>query len=118
MKKAYKRIKSGREPAAAALREMPEVDFEKAKLRRNPYAKEIARKGIEICLPGRASRRLHIQSGNGRPVKAAELEKTIPGSVRFPDSIWLELEKRAAKQGRTLHSVLREAILTWLGKAV
>ncbi len=117
MKKASKKKKTRREPAAAALREMPEVDFGKAKLRRNPYAKKLAESGIEISLPGRKPRRLRIQSGKGRPVKAAEVGRTIPRSVRFPDSLWRELEKKAKERGKTLHSVLREAILEWLEKA-
>ncbi len=56
MNAASKRAKS-REPSKASLREMPEVDFSKARVRRNPYAARIAEEGIRI------------QAGRGRPKK-------------------------------------------------
>ena len=34
------------EPTKRSLREIPEVDFKVAKVRRNPYAKRIAAEGI------------------------------------------------------------------------
>jgi len=43
MKKADRRKKG---PSRASLREMPEVDFKAAKVRRNPFAKRIAAEGI------------------------------------------------------------------------
>ncbi len=42
MKKTHRQKK----PSKAALREIPEVDFKVAKVRRNPYAKRIAAEGI------------------------------------------------------------------------
>ena len=61
-----------REPARASLREMPEVNFDKAKVRRNPYALRIPAEGISI------------HAGRGRPRKGTETGATIPRSVRFP----------------------------------
>lgn len=53
MKKAKKREVG--EPSAASLREIPEVNFSKARVRRNPYAARIAKEGIVV------------QVGRGRP---------------------------------------------------
>lgn len=96
---------------------MPEVDFSKAKIRRNPYAERIAKTGIEIVVPGEKTRKIVIRSGKGRPEKSKEIGKTVPKSVRFPEDIWNELEKKAKEEGKTLHEALREAILEWLEKA-
>ena len=49
--------KKPRGPSRASLREMPEVNFDQAKVRRNPYALRIAAEGISI----------HV--GRGRPRK-------------------------------------------------
>ena len=40
MKKANRRAQ--REPSKRSLREMPEVDFRTARVKRNPYARRIA----------------------------------------------------------------------------
>lgn len=94
-----------RQPSKAALREMPEVDLSRGKVRRNPYAKRIAREGIVI------------QIGRGRPRRLLEVGSTEPRSIRFPPVIWRKLEGRARKKGLTLHAALRQAILEWLGDA-
>ena len=103
MKKAKKR--STREPSAASLREIPEVDFSRVKVRRNPYAARIAREGIVV------------QVGRGRPKRLLEVGGTRPRSVRFPDGIWKQIEKTARARGLTVHAALREAILGWLRSA-
>src|SRR5450755_3883729 len=107
MKKTTERARRTRhaEPSEASLREIPEVDFSKARVRRNPYAARIAREGITV------------QVGRGRPKKLAEVGGTSPRSVRFPDSIWKVIETRAKKKGITLHAALREAILAWIEAA-
>lgn len=87
------------------MKEIPEIDFKKGKLRRNPYAARIAAEGLVI------------QVGRGRPKKLLEVGKTHPRSVRFPDTIWMEVETRAKEKGITVHAALREAILAWLGQA-
>ena len=108
MKKVSKKSSSAtrhREPSKASLKEMPEVDFTKARVRRNPHAALIAKEGITV------------QVGRGRPRKLTEVGGTSPRSVRFPDDVWEMLEQRAKKEGITLHAALREAILAWLKQA-
>ena len=94
-----------RGPSRASLRDIPQIDFSKASVRRNPYAARIAKEGITI------------QVGRGRPKKLLEVGGTRPRSVRFPDVVWKEIEARAKAKGMTLHAALREAILAWLKSA-
>jgi hypothetical protein len=103
--KAAKKKRSATEPSKDSLREIPEVDFATAKIRRNPYAARIAREGIEV------------QVGRGRPKKLLEVGQTEPRSVRFPLAIWKRLEGTAKRKGMTLHAALRKAILNWLHDA-
>ena len=108
MRKASKKgVRKARqaEPTKASLEEIPEVDFTKARVRRNPYAARIAKEGVTV------------QVGKGRPKKLAEVGGTTPRSVRFPDEIWRLLEARARKEGLTLHAALRQAILAWIENA-
>ena len=99
MKKASRRAQ--REPSRRSLREMPEVDFRKVRVKRNPYARRIAEEGLVV------------QVGRGRPRRMLEAGGTTPRSVRFPDQSWTLLERRAKAKGLTLHAALREAILEW-----
>jgi hypothetical protein len=99
MKKATRR-KPG-SPSRASLREMPEVDFSRAKTRRNPYAHRIAAEGASV----------HVL--RGRPRKGTETGPTSPRSIRFPDAVWRTLAKRAKAEGITLHAALRVAVLSW-----
>ncbi len=94
-----------RQPSAASLRAIPEVDFSKVTVRRNPYASRIAREGITV------------QVGRGRPKKLLEVGGTRPRSVRFPQAVWRQIEARAKVRGLTVHAALREAILAWLRRA-
>ena len=103
MKKAKKRKQL--EPSRASLREIPAVDFSKARVRGNPYAARIAKEGIVI------------QVGRGRPRKLLEVGGTRPRSVRFPDAVWRQIESRAKAKGVTVHAALREAVLAWLRSA-
>ena len=89
-------------PSAQSLREIPEVDFSRAKVRRNPYAARIAEEGISV----------HLR--RGRPAKGAETGPTIPRSVRFPEGVWKQLQRRAKAEGLPLHAALRAAVLAWL----
>jgi len=93
-----------REPSRASLREMPEVKFDAAKARRNPYAGRIASEGISL------------QVGRGRPRKGTEAGPTIPRSVRFPATVWKLLEQRARAEGIPLHAALRAAVLAWINE--
>ncbi len=99
-----KKARSQQEPSRVALREMPEVDFKAAKVRRNPYAERIAAEGI-----------VHV--ARGRPRKGEETGPTIPRSIRFPAPVWKRLEKRAKAEGITLHAALRAAIIEWAGRS-
>jgi hypothetical protein len=105
MKAGSKRQKTRkqREPSEGSLREIPEVDFSKA--RRNPYATRIAKEGIVV------------QVGRGRPKRILEVGGTRPRSVRFPDAVWKRIEAQAKAKGLTVHAALREAILAWLREA-
>jgi len=89
------------EPSAASLREMPELDFTKVKLRRNPYAARIVAEG-----------RFHIAPG--RPRKGTETGPTVPRSIRFPAPVWRQIEQRAKAQGISLHAALRAAVAAWM----
>jgi hypothetical protein len=97
MKKA-----TSREPSRVALREMPEPDFGRVKVKRNPYAKRIAKEGI----------RIHLR--RGRPKKGTETGPTVPRSVRFPVAVWKHLERRAKARGLPLHAALRAAVMKWV----
>jgi len=99
MRKANRRAQ--REPSRRSLREMPEVDFRRAQVKRNPYARRIAAGGLVV------------QVGRGRPKRLLESGGTTPRSVRFPDEIWELLEQHARAKGLTLHAALRQAILEW-----
>ena len=101
MKKARKRKQLG--PSRASLREIPEIDFSRA--RHNPYAERIRKAGIVV------------QVGRGRPKKLLEVGGTQPRSVRFPDAVWKQIEARARAKGMSLHAALRAAILAWLKAA-
>ena len=103
MKKVSRRAQ--REPSQRSLREIPEVDFRKVRVKSNPYARRIAADGITV------------QVGRGRPKRLLESGGTTPRSVRFPDAIWALLERRAAVKKLTLHAALREAILEWARRA-
>jgi hypothetical protein len=95
-------LRSTKEPSRSSLREMPEVDFKKARVRRNPYAGRIAAEGISIRI------------GRGRPRKGTETGPTIPRSVRFPANVWEHLERCARAEGIPLHAALRAAVIAWV----
>jgi len=59
-----------RQPSRRSLREMPEADFTKMKVRRNPYAHRIASEGMSI------------HAGRGRPKKGFETGPTLPCGPR------------------------------------
>jgi hypothetical protein len=99
-----KKTRKPREPSKESLREIPEVEFDTAKIRRNPYAALVAAEGI-----------VHV--GRGRPKKGTETGPTVPRSIRFPAPVWKLLQLRAKSEGLTLHSALRNAILDWAKRA-
>lgn len=133
-----------REPSAASLRDLPEVDFSRSRIRRNPYATRIAREGIQLRhdepspetlaeLPearfsvatrlrrnpytSRAAESTSkLQFGRGRPVAGNEVGPTTPRSLRLPDVVWTELEAEATARSTTVHALLRELIMLYLEK--
>ena len=94
-----------RERSKRSLQEMPEVDFRKVRVKRNTYARRISEQGLVV------------QVGRGRPKRILEAGGTTPRSVRFPERIWVLLERRARAEGITLHAALRQAILEWARSA-
>jgi hypothetical protein len=87
-------------PSKKSLREMPEVDFSKARTRKNIYAERVAKEGIFV--------------NKGRPRRLLEVGGTTPRSVRFSEPIWDQVEKQAKRKGLTVHAALREAVIEWL----
>jgi hypothetical protein len=125
------------EPSAASLREMPEIDFTRYQIRRNPYAPVIAREGISVvhdepsasslaALPevapprtrarrnphaGRARQALiQLKAGRGRPKRGEEIGPTPARSVRLPMTVWEALEEAARVSDTTVHALLRLAV--------
>ncbi len=49
----------------------------------------------------------------GRPSKGKS-RKTVVRSVRLPESVWKELEAKAASKHLNLHQAMRTALLQWL----
>lgn len=140
MKKAKSRSKA-RGPSAASLREMPEVTLESYRVRRNPYAKRIAREGIQVVHDGPSAASLaeipevdfkyatqrpnryaaraaesaaRIQYGRGRPPRGTEVGATATRSVRLPAAIWAALEAEAKQRSTTVHALLRELIAAFV----
>ena len=99
-----KRAPRHHEPSRASLREMPEVDFGKARVRRNPYARRIAAEGI-------------VRVARGRPPRGEETGPTVPRSIRFSMPMWKRIERRARSEGMSLHAALRAAVMAWVGRS-
>jgi hypothetical protein len=132
-------------PSAAALREMPEVDFSRYRVGRNPYAARIAREGKELLHEGPTAASLRempeidfsrarmrrnpyvsraaeaagkIQYGRGRPRHGDEIGPTSVRSVRLPEMIWRVLEVEARGRDTTVHALLREVIVAYVRRLV
>ncbi len=139
MRKATSRRR--REPTAASRRELPQIDFSKVRIRRNPYADRIAREGIRVIHdePSRESlaeipeadfssvsaRRnpyasraaeaiARMHPGQGRPRRGHESGPTPTRSIRLPQSVWDALEEEARRRSTTVHALLRKAVTTYL----
>jgi uncharacterized protein len=124
-------------PSAASLREMPEVDFAKVRVRRNPYAAVIATEGMWLVHDGpspssledipevdflhvRARRSryasrenpeiVRVKKTRGRPRKGQESGPTPARSVRLPKPLWAALEEAAKAANTTVHALLRLAV--------
>lgn len=140
MKKASSRAI---EPSVMSVREMPEIDFRRYQVQKNPYAAVIAREGISVVhnepsprslaeLPevdfshvqtrrsayaGRARRAvLQLKAGRGRPRRGQEAGPTPARSIRLPMTVWEALEAAARDAGTTVHALLRLAVTDLLEK--
>jgi hypothetical protein len=88
-------------PSKRSLREIPEVDFRTARVRRNRYARRIVVGGLVARVARWRSRRLP-ESG-GRWV-------TVP----LPEGIRALLARRARAKGLRIDAAIRQAILEWV----
>ncbi|TMQ07845.1 MAG: hypothetical protein E6J90_42120 [Deltaproteobacteria bacterium] len=120
-----------------SLREMPEIDFRRYHVRKNPYAAVIARKGISVVHDGPSLRSLaeipevdfsrvqahrsahagrarqallQLRAGRGRPRRGQEVGPTPARSIRLPLTLWEALETAAREAGTTVHGLLRLAV--------
>jgi hypothetical protein len=130
-------------PSARTLRELPEVDVARYRVRRNPFAARIAREGIEVVHEEPSPRSLaempeadfslahvrgnpytsraagslpEIQYGRGRPRAGAEVGPTPGRTVRLPESAWHALDVEAKEKHTTVHALLRELVMTHLDR--
>ena len=126
---------------APAWSDVTEIDFSAYRMRRNRFAKRVAREGLKLAHeePSRASlaeipeadfnearvRRnpyaarikasgLLLQVGKGRPKRGAETGPTVLKSVGLPPAVWKDLERRARAEGVAVHALVRKAILALL----
>ena len=134
MKKASSKLG----PRAASLKEMPEIDFSRYIIRRNPYAARIAREGVGLAHRGPSTASLaempeadfsrsrirlnryavktaetasRLQYGKGRPRKGHEVGPTPARTLRLPESVWRALELEARERATTVHALLRELVV-------
>ena len=132
------RTESAKEPTAASLRDLPEVDVRRYRVKRNRFAARMAREGFVVAHdePSRASldaipeadfavarirkngyaariaeAGIVLKVGRGRPRRGDETGPTVTKSVRLPPAVWAKLEKRARAEGIAVHALLRRALL-------
>jgi hypothetical protein len=126
-------------PTAESLRELPEIDFSKYRIRRNPYAARVAREGIEILHDGPSAASLteipevdyatvrirpnpyvtrarepEIQYGRGRPRRGEEVGATTVRSLRLPAKTWERIDAEAKARKTTAHALLREIVVRFV----
>jgi hypothetical protein len=104
-----------RYPSKASLREMPERRAN-AKTKPNKFAAKIAKEGgLTYQVDGEKPRWVPLPQG--RPKKSEATEASKPRSVRLPDSVWDELQAHAKARGVGVHTLLRELVAEYLGRA-
>jgi hypothetical protein len=128
-------------PRALTWSGATDIDFSAYRVRRNRFAKRVAKEGLEFVHdePSPASlaeipeadfdevrvRRspyaarikaggLLLQVGKGRPKRGAETGPTILKSVRLPPAVWKQLERQARAEGVAVHALVRKAVLALL----
>jgi hypothetical protein len=132
------RTEPAKEPTAASLRDMPEVDMRHYRAKRNRFAARIMREGVVVAHedPSQASLEaipeadlatarvrknryaariqktgIVLQVGRGRPRREDETGPTVTKSIRLPPAVWAKLEKRARAEGIAVHALLRRALV-------
>ena len=101
MKKPPKRD----EPSTASLREMPEANFSMQKWERRPrIAARLAAEGMAV-------------PRGGRPRRGQDLGPSLTRSVRVPNALWDQLERRARSKKLTVNAAFRLALAEWVGRA-
>lgn len=117
MKNARKKTSRGalEKPSKASLREMPERRLG-AKTTPNKFAAKIAKAGgLTYEVDGEKPRWVPLP--HGRPKKSDASEPSKPRSVRLPDSVWAELQERAKERGIGVHTLLRDLVAQFMGRA-
>jgi hypothetical protein len=102
-------------PSKASLREMPERRAD-TETKPNKFAAKIAKAGGLTYEPDGEEPRW-VPLPQGRPKKTDVTEPSKPRSVRLPDSVWAELQKRARERGIGVHTLLRELVAHFMGGA-
>jgi hypothetical protein len=109
MKKASK----PREPSKASLHMIPEVDFEQARVRRNPSAARIAAEGIHVSR-GRPNKGTETGPSGPRSVKArSKVDQILQLKVTLAEVepvVWRRLLVPAEMTLAKLHSALQPAM--------
>jgi Ribbon-helix-helix protein, copG family len=93
-----KRARSSEEPTRASLREMPEVDFAAYRVRKNPFAKRIAREGVHVVAQ-RPAGRGPVREREPSRASLREMPEVDPAKGRARPNPYA---KRIAVEGITL----------------
>ena len=93
-----KRARSVGAPTRTSLREMPEVDFAAYRVRKNPFAKRIAREGIEI-VTARPARGRAVREREPSRSSLREMPEIDPAKGRARQNPYA---RRIAAEGMTL----------------
>lgn len=122
-------MKKGRSvasPSAGSLRALPEVDFAAYRVRKNPFARRVAREGIEIAVPRPPRRRAAAERGPSRAALREMPEARLPKGRARPnpyagrlavEGISLPIgrgrPKRGTETGRTIPKSVRLPAEVW-----
>jgi hypothetical protein len=93
-----------------------ELDFSTlGRVRRNAFAGSGQRGGPSLAalweMPELESNQIMLR--RGRPAHSA-VRKTVAKSIRLPEAIWKQFEKRAKSKHLGIHQAMRTALLSWL----
>lgn len=96
-----------------------EVDFDRfGPVRRNAFAGAGERGGPSLLalweMPELSSDAMLLRRGHPGKGKS---RKTVVRSVRLPEDVWKEVEKKARSKHLNLHQAMRAALLGWVRRA-